>query len=302
LGVDEKVVRGVFARYSETHIKELEIKAGRWLGMDELYLLGKHRCILTNIGDRTVIDLLKVRHLQPVATYLKNLKDNRLIEHTCIDMWDPHRIANKEALPKVDFVTDKFHLLKETNKCMKTIRLHYQRNMKGYARDVFRNRFLFDRRAASHTDKDKEKLETWRAICPDLVDAFWTKEKFFQIYDCETKTDARKAYQAWVDELPLFVHKAFKPLMNTVVNWETEIFNYFDRRITNNYTECMNGIAKMANRKGRGYSFKVIRFKLLSGYNATRVHVGSARAILTLAEKFGIEISTSGDVLIPEQV
>jgi len=107
------------------------------------------------------------------------------------------------------------------------------------------------------------------------VDAYWVKEKFFQIYDCETKADARKAYERWTNDLPLFIHKAFKPLMNTASNWETEIFNYFDRRISNNYTECMNGISKMANRKGRGYSFKVIRFKLLFGYNATRVHVST---------------------------
>jgi hypothetical protein len=42
-----------------------------------------------------------------------------------------------------------------------------------------------------------------------------------------------------------------------------DIFNYFDCPITNGYTEAMNGVMKAANRMGRGYSYEVIRAKLL---------------------------------------
>ena len=48
-------------------------------------------------------------------------------------------------------------------------------------------------------------------------------------------------------------------------NWRPEIFNYFDTPITNAFTEALNGLAKIANRMGRGYSFEAIRAKLLFG-------------------------------------
>jgi transposase len=46
-------------------------------------------------------------------------------------------------------------------------------------------------------------------------------------------------------------------------NWRKEILNYFDHPITNVYTEAVNGVVKVENRMGRGYSFEVIRARIL---------------------------------------
>ena len=48
-------------------------------------------------------------------------------------------------------------------------------------------------------------------------------------------------------------------------NWQPEVFNYFTHKATNAYTESANGLAKIANRLGRGYSFDAIRAKVLFG-------------------------------------
>jgi len=48
-------------------------------------------------------------------------------------------------------------------------------------------------------------------------------------------------------------------------NWRTEILAYFDHPITNAYTEALNGVAKTINRQGRGYTFEVLRARLLYG-------------------------------------
>jgi transposase len=55
----------------------------------------------------------------------------------------------------------------------------------------------------------------------------------------------------------------FQPILTAMTNWETEIFNYFDHPITNAYTEALNGLIKMVNRTGRGYSFEALRAKIL---------------------------------------
>ena len=56
---------------------------------------------------------------------------------------------------------------------------------------------------------------------------------------------------------------AFKELVSTMTNWQQEIFAYFDHQVTNAYTEALNGLIKVSNRVGRGYSFEVIRAKML---------------------------------------
>jgi hypothetical protein len=57
----------------------------------------------------------------------------------------------------------------------------------------------------------------------------------------------------------------FKDLLTAMGNWRFEIFAYFDHRIINAHTEAMNGIAKLTNQIGRGYSFEVIRAKMIYG-------------------------------------
>ena len=53
-------------------------------------------------------------------------------------------------------------------------------------------------------------------------------------------------------------------------NWKPEILNFFGTGATNAYTEAANGLAKIANRNGRGYSFEAIRAKIIYGRSAKR--------------------------------
>jgi transposase len=55
-----------------------------------------------------------------------------------------------------------------------------------------------------------------------------------------------------------------------VHNWHDEIFAYFEQPITNAYTESVNRLAKDMNRMGRGYSFEVIRARMLYNEKARK--------------------------------
>jgi hypothetical protein len=50
-----------------------------------------------------------------------------------------------------------------------------------------------------------------------------------------------------------------------VKNWREEVFAFFDFPATNGYTEALNGVIKVVNRAGRGYSLDAIKAKLLFG-------------------------------------
>ena len=53
------------------------------------------------------------------------------------------------------------------------------------------------------------------------------------------------------------------PVLKTFNNNKDEIFNYFDRRETNAFTESINNIIKSVEKEGKGYSFEVLRAKIL---------------------------------------
>jgi len=290
MGVDEKVVRNIFRRYAQKREKELKPVAGRIIGIDELYLISQYRCIISNLEKKTVIDLLPQRKYPAVCEYLKHLDGKDNIEVVCIDMWEPYKNAVRAVLPKASIVVDKFHVAKIANECLDKIRKEYQRTLKtGTRLDLMRSRHILLRRSRDLSDEHKAKLAVWRKACPELADAYDHKERFFDIYNSRDPKAAMAAYNAWADSLPLSISKAFHPLQVSVRNWQSEIFGYFGSRYTNAYTECLNGITKITNRTGRGYSFDVIRFKLLFGHSHQKRFQPSMKAELM---NLGVPFST----------
>ena len=93
--------------------------------------------------------------------------------------------------------------------------------------------------------------------------AYKAKEAFHDIYNHKSKDDAEKAAKEWLHSVDAEVAWAFREAMGALQSWWTEIFNYYDQPISNAYTESINNIAKGMNRMGRGYSFEVIRARLL---------------------------------------
>ena len=100
-------------------------------------------------------------------------------------------------------------------------------------------------------------------------------ETFFAIYDEPDKQKAQNAFEAWKNSLPDDGMEPFKKLVKTVHYHYEDIFAYWDAPfpVTNAYTEGLNGLNKMPNRLGRGYSYEIIRAKTL--YSAEARKVGS---------------------------
>lgn len=293
IGIDEITVRRVFWRYAQNREKTLKPTAGRILGIDELFLLGDHRCIITNLEDNTVIDLLKDRDRRRVQRYLKGLAGVKDVERVCIDMWRPYRDAVNTVLPGVPVTVDKFHVLKWASHTMEMIRKETQRKLdRGKKLDLMRSRHILLRRKPNLEKGELAKIKRWRRTYPALIDAWELKEQFFNIYDQPTAAAAREAFKQWRYDLPLTCHYQFRELTKMVENWENEIFNYFDERITNAFTECANGLAKITNRTGRGHSFAVIRFKVLFAH---KLEAFKRRSIRSRMAVLGVPFSTFDD-------
>jgi transposase len=89
------------------------------------------------------------------------------------------------------------------------------------------------------------------------------KESFYKIYDSSDKYEALDRYQVWELSFPPNMRDAFAQLIKAWRNWQPYILNYFEHKITNAYTESLNNLIRVANRNGRGYSFDVLRAKML---------------------------------------
>jgi transposase len=101
-----------------------------------------------------------------------------------------------------------------------------------------------------------------------LKEAYELKEEFYCIWDTDDPEEGSIRYSQWRHRCIASNSKdAYKDLVRAVDNWQDEIFNYFDKRLTNAYTESINSIIRQVERMGRGYSFEALRAKMLFNEN-----------------------------------
>jgi transposase len=266
VGMHERSVRRIFHTYSQELAQATHFATPRVMGMDELHVIHQARGIITNIEAGTVVEFLADRKKQTVIRYLSHLRDPGAVEVVCIDMWQPYRDAVRQCLPNAVIVIDKFHAVKMANEALEGVRKQVRSSLdEKQRRTLMHDRFLLLRRRSDLQEKDVLILETWTKNFPVLGQAYELKESFYGIWDAATKDEAYKRYITWQEGITSDVSDAFTPIALTIEEWGDEIFAYFDHRVTNAYTESLNGLARVANRLGRGYSFDVLRTRLLYG-------------------------------------
>jgi transposase len=248
------------------------------MGIDEVMLAGAYRCVITNLATNNVFQILEFRNQDFLKPFFESMPDKAKVEWVCTDMWRPFKRSFELYLPNAKLVIDRFHVVKMATEALEDERKKFQVELtKDQRLQVKKSiRWLFLKRPSSLSNAERTALENVRAYLPELAVAYDLKETFMRIYDCETKDQAMIAFEAWENALPDDRFPMFRKLAKTVHNHYDDIFAYWDSpgRITNAYTEALNGLIKIANRLGRGYSYEVIRAKTMYAKHARKVGSG----------------------------
>ena len=262
-GCDEKTVRTLVHAYIERINSVYRPWLPEHLGIDETQIDGVMRCIFTDVTNRVVIDMIPDRSQEAVRAWLMQFKDRSVVKAVATDMWRPYRQAVNELLPGVPVVLDKFHILRTANYCMERVRIKLQKIKKTRERKRWlQSKHVLNKRESTLNDKQRLNLDIWLANEPLLAQAHSLKEDFYAIFDMP-KDEGIQAFDAFASRIPRELKEDFKVLTTSMKNWRGDILVYFDNPITNAYTEAINGVAKVINRRGRGYTYPMLRAKLI---------------------------------------
>lgn len=101
IGIDPKTIKNVFEEHVATLQNNFHFETPEILGIDEIHLMKKPRGIFTNIGEQTILDILKDRNKTTVISYLKTL-DTKKIQLVTMDMWRRAAITEKSVFYGAD--------------------------------------------------------------------------------------------------------------------------------------------------------------------------------------------------------
>jgi len=180
------------------------------------------------------------------------------------DKYHVYRQVVRATLPQARIVVDRFHIQRMANDALEKLRKRIRKDLSTRQRLKLKDeRFLLLKRQHDLTGRDMDRMREWFQQFPLLSEAHALKEGFLSIWDQKTRPAAEAACAKWQANIPTELAATFKDLTTAVHNWHDEIFAYFEQPITNAYTESVNRVAKDMNRMGRGYSFEVLRARIL---------------------------------------
>lgn len=245
------------------------------MGIDELNLAGGSRCIISNLATNSVFNMLEGRTKAHMKPFFRDLPDREKVEWVCTDVWRPFKASCSSWLPNARLVIDKFHVVRMASDAMDEERKRHQAKLDRNERLKVNNslRWLTLKRPRSLSPQEQEALKLVRTDIPLLAESYDFKEAFYDIYDEPDKASAMRAFESWENTLSEERFPNFDALARTVRNNYEDIFAYWDAptRLTSTCTEGLNGLVKVANRMGRGYSYEIIRAKILYAKHARKV-------------------------------
>lgn len=267
--ISPTTVKRIFTEFVKEQEAQMMFTTPRILGIDEVHLNKQMRAVFTDIEGLKVLDMLPKRNKEDVIAFLKKLPNKDDIEVVTMDMWQPYKDAVLNVIPHARLIVDKFHVVQYANIAMENARKSFRSTLTDKQRkQLMHERFILLKNKEDLKPQEKWNLQIWFVTFPTLKVAYNLKEGLRDMYLCETKEQAMAYYRQWKSSIPKDM-QPFLDIAKMIDNWSTEIFNYFDYFVTNAFTESINNLIKHIEKAGRGYSFEVLRAKVLFGTKAT---------------------------------
>lgn len=240
IGVDE-----VYAR-SPQQKKEGETR-------DDLFFT-----VIVDLRTHKVIWVSKSRRKEALDTFFAMIGKEACekIEVVAADQHEGYGKSVKENCPNAALVWDRFHILQRFNEALNEERKLEAERVKGreHYRDLLngKNKYLFLKRSAHRTAKEKEHLEevmslNWKMARLELI-----KEKFHQMYDAKTIEEAELCmYEVYEWAASINAWDLVKFIED--IRDEKAFWNYFHHRFTTSVVEGINRAIKGLKWQAYGY-------------------------------------------------
>jgi transposase len=271
VGLDDQTVKNIFSDYVAELQATVQFVTPECLGIDEIKVVGQNRAVITNVEKNTLFDLLENRNKKTLVEYFTRLPNRQAVRLLAMDMWSVYRQVADICFPGVPVVVDRFHVERMANDALERVRKAVRRGLNTRQRLKLKDdRHVLLARFDRLNLAQQSLCQSWFQEFPIIAHAHRAKEEFAAIYQAPSRSAAERLFDRWDAGLHADVQPYFRDLLHAVRSRRVDVFNYFDHPITNAYTESINNLIKLENRMGRGYSFEVLRARMLYDQTARK--------------------------------
>ena len=143
----------------------------------------KFHCILTDIENCHVADILPTRLERDLIDYFKNY-DRSTVKYFVSDMYKPYAEIAKTYFPDAIHVIDRYHWVRQATWAFEKVRKEIQKKFSKTHRIYFKHsRKLLLKRASKLSEQELQQINIMLYASADLSNAYFLKEQLYRILD-----------------------------------------------------------------------------------------------------------------------
>lgn len=215
----------------------------------------KFQCNVADPVKHQVIDILPSRNTEDLCKHFLKYpyKERAEVKKIVMDLSTLFRSVAKTMFPEAKIVADKFHVIRLVINSLENVRKRIQKEFHETKRKWFkRSRYLLLKPEYKLTDEDKTELARMLNSSYDLEKAYVLKERFYEVFRKQTRTEAKKELGNWLLLAADLSLPEFRHCITTFSNWKTEIANIIGERVSNGFIEGSNNKIKVLKRISYG--------------------------------------------------
>lgn len=228
----------------------------------------KFQCNFADPVKHKIIDILPNRDSEDLCKYFLEYpyEKRAKVKKVVMDLSTLFRSVAKKLFPEAKIIADKFHVIRVVINSLENVRKRIQKEFHDAKRKWFkRSRHLLLKPEYKLTDDDKIELNRMLNSSPELEKAWLLKEKFYEIFRKETRTEAKRELRDWLLLANQLSVPEFQHCITTFTNWRTEIANIIGENVSNGFIEGSNNKIKVLKRISFGVqNFRRFRNRILN--------------------------------------
>jgi len=242
----------------------------------------KYQVIITNPADGTVLDILPDRKQSHLISYFKQWtqEERSDVKFFVSDMWKPYADLSEIYFKQSIHLVDKYHYIRQVIWAFERVRKKIQKNYGKENRLLFKHsKKVLTMRKNKLKSEQLEQVEYLLYVNDDLRSAYYLKELFYKILDCDDGQKGKELLSKWILIAQNSRLNDYQDCAKTLQNWFKSILNTFDYPYTNGFTEGCNNKIKVLKRNAYGYrNFNRFRKRILHMFNYKKLNTIKAAA------------------------
>lgn len=241
--------------YEQLDVKLRERRGASWpsvLGIDEHFFrrmkgFTEFVTVFTDLKKRELFEVALSKRGKDLMKQLESIPGRENVKVVVIDLSSGYRSFAKKMFPNAIIVADKFHVVKLPGPAL----MSAGRKIHGHKQELkTRRQLLRSRKSLDYFERSD--IDRYLANHSTLDVLYRAKERLHEFYRIKGMDRALKALNKLITDFKSSSHEAVQKLGKTLKSWRNEIVVYFEKRYTNAFTETMNRVGKLVQRRGHG--------------------------------------------------